>query len=85
MKKLPKAISLFTLCAATLGLVALLAVPGTAVSAGLCCQFSSDCPGTKLCYEPSGGLADCSIAMANYCQEPSGGGGGGGGGGGWDP
>jgi hypothetical protein len=45
--------------------------------AGTCCQVSSDCPGSKLCYLP-GDKADCcrsgpglpTCYGANYCLEP---------------
>ena len=45
--------------------------------AGTCCQVSSDCPGTKLCYLP-GDKADCCRSGTglptcygpNYCLEP---------------
>lgn len=36
--------------------------------AGDCCTTSADCAGTKLCYFPSGGLADCSTNLKNYCK-----------------
>ncbi len=39
---------------------------------GTCCSVSSDCPGTMLCYQPSGGLADCTTDRPNYCK-PGGG------------
>ena len=35
---------------------------------GTCCTYSSHCPGTQLCYEPSGGLAKCSETNPNYCR-----------------
>lgn len=39
---------------------------GTA--AATCCVTSADCPGTKLCYLPAEGLANCSPGSHNYCR-----------------
>ncbi len=35
---------------------------------GSCCNYSSQCPGTELCYEPSGGLMPCSPDFSGYCK-----------------
>ena len=37
-------------------------------ASGTCCDTSEDCPGQLLCYNPSGGLAPCSVKKPNYCQ-----------------
>lgn len=41
---------------------------GGGVSAARCCTTSHECPGTMLCYTPSGGLATCSESSPNYCR-----------------
>jgi hypothetical protein len=46
-----------------------LANNGGGGEAGACCTTSADCPGTDLCYTPSGGLADCSTQQKNYCRK----------------
>lgn len=43
--------------------------PPPSLAAGTCCNTSSDCPGSSLCYVPSGGLADCNPSYPNYCDE----------------
>lgn len=37
-------------------------------SSGACCTYSSQCPGTQICYLPSGGQANCSMTDPNYCK-----------------
>jgi hypothetical protein len=43
--------------------------------AGICCSFSSDCPGKMICYQPSGGETACCNTQvpgctgANYCRD----------------
>jgi hypothetical protein len=46
--------------------------------AGVCCAFSSQCPGSQLCYAPSGTLEDCCDTTqqvdppctgASYCRD----------------
>jgi hypothetical protein len=41
----------------------------SAQAAGSCCNYSSDCTGTNLCYYPTDGQAPCSQAYPNYCRE----------------
>lgn len=36
--------------------------------AGTCCTYSSDCPGSDICYKPSDNQADCSSGHKNYCR-----------------
>lgn len=37
-------------------------------SAGVCCTYSSDCPGADLCYEASGGQTDCCDTTTPTCK-----------------
>jgi hypothetical protein len=65
-----KHIVLYTLAVGILGVGGWLATGPlpAAHASGRCCSTSEDCAGELLCYEPSGGLADCSPSKPNYCQ-----------------
>ena len=36
--------------------------------AGVCCDVSSDCSGSKICYDPWGGERNCSRRRVGYCK-----------------
>ena len=45
--------------------------PKASASAGVCCAFSSDCPGADICYEAAGGQADCCDTTTPTCKGSS--------------
>jgi hypothetical protein len=72
-------IALYTLAALAISFgVSQLAGSSVSAEAGTCCTTSADCPGSQLCYAPSGGLADCCVLGnggclgKNYCSNPHG-------------
>jgi len=43
--------------------------PSTVSASAECCTYSSDCSGTLICCNPSGGQANCSQSYAGYCAK----------------